>query len=164
MSKPHHIRNQEDSLKRFCLIALGIAVLIAVFLFQKLDYAHLILDTVDLEYGDYNQRIIYLFNKVLRFFINDAMSIMIIYALFYERKYLLFSIYVQLFGMVFILIPYLVLKQYFFDYNGPMLSHLHRLVLNPVLLMLLIPLLLYHKRLEQGSSAERNKQAEPDQK
>ncbi len=162
MSKPHHIRNQEDSLKRFCLIALGIAVLIAVFLFQKLDYAHLILDTVDLEYGDYNQRIIYLFNKVLRFFINDAMSIMIIYALFYERKYLLFSIYVQLFGMVFILIPYLVLKQYFFDYNGPMLSHLHRLVLNPVLLMLLIPLLLYHKRLEQGSSAERNKQAKPD--
>ena len=50
---------------------------------------------------------------------------------------------VQLAGLVFILVPYLVLKLGFDAGNGPLVSFLHRLVLNPTLLLLLIPAFYY---------------------
>lgn len=87
----------------------------------------------------------FLINRTIRFFLNDAFAIALIYALFVERKYLVFALYVQLTGFVVFLIPYFILKVYFPSYNGPLISFLHRLVLNPTLLMLLIPAFYYQK-------------------
>jgi exosortase F-associated protein len=78
--------------------------------------------------------------------LNDAFTIGLIYALFVEKKYVIFSLYVQLAGVVLFLLPYYVLKIYFPTYNGPLISFLHRLILNPVLLMLLIPAFYYQRR------------------
>jgi exosortase F-associated protein len=74
------------------------------------------------------------------------LAILLIYALFYERKYVLFAVWVQVFGMVFVLIPYFIIKFNFPGYNGPLISFLHRLVLNPTLLLLLIPAFYYQKK------------------
>jgi exosortase F-associated protein len=64
---------------------------------------------------------------------------MLIYGLFQERKYVLFAIGVQLAGLLFVLLPYFILKFQYPAYNGPLISFLHRLVLNPLLMLLLIP-------------------------
>jgi exosortase F-associated protein len=112
--------------------------LISVFMFQRWDAAALL----GAEAPIYR----FLFNRTLRFLMNDAFTIGLIYALFGERKYVIFSLYVQLAGVVLFLLPYFVLKIYFPSYNGPLISFLHRLIVNPTLLMLLIPALYYQRK------------------
>ena len=118
-----------------------IAGLVAVFLFQRWDVAGMI----GIETNIYK----FIFNRTVRFLLNDALTIGLIYALFVERKYVIFAVYVQLAGVVLFLLPYFVLKVYFPSYNGPLISFLHRLIVNPTLLLLLIPAFYYQKR---GSS------------
>jgi exosortase F-associated protein len=116
--------------------------LIGVFVFQRVDIA----GALGVASEPINKFII---NRSIRFLVNDALAIGLIYALFKERKYVLFAVYVQVAGMVLFLFPYFVLKIYFPKYNGPLISFLHRLVLNPTLLMLLIPAFYYQKSLKQ---------------
>jgi exosortase F-associated protein len=121
----------------FCVIGLA-----AVFLFQRVDIA-----------GDVGAASTpihkFLINRSVRFLVNDALAIGLIYGLFKERKYVVFAVYVQILGMILFLFPYFLLKVYFPRYNGPLISFLHRLILNPTLLMLLIPAFYYQKSLKQ---------------
>jgi exosortase F-associated protein len=126
-------------LTRILVGMISVAGLAAVFLFQRLDIAGgLGLGSLPI----YK----FLINRSIRFLLNDAFAIGLIYALFKERKYLIFALYVQVGGMVLILFPYFLLKVYWPRYNGPLISFLHRLVLNPTLLMLLIPAFYYQRR------------------
>lgn len=123
---------------RWIIGVLSVCGLVAVFLFQRIDVASI------LGLGEPAiQR--FLINRTVRFLMNDAFAIGLIYALFAERKYVIFSLYVQLAGVVLFLIPYFILKIYLPTYNGPMISFLHRLILNPTLLMLLILAFYYQK-------------------
>lgn len=123
---------------RVVVALLSIAGMVLVFLFQRIDVASMM---------GVGEPAIYRFliNRTIRFLLNDAFAIGLIYALFEERKYVIFSLYVQVAGIVLFLLPYFVLKIYYPAYNGPMISFLHRLVLNPTLLMLLIPAFYYQK-------------------
>jgi len=123
---------------RVIIGALSIAGLVVVFLFQRIDVATML----GIGESAINR---FLINRTIRFLMNDAFAIGLIYALFVERKYVIFSLYVQVAGVVLFLIPYFILKVYLPTYNGPMISFLHRLILNPTLLMLLIPAFYYQK-------------------
>jgi exosortase F-associated protein len=92
-------------------------------------------------------RWVFVINRTVRFLLNDFLTVLLIYALFFERKYVVFALWVQAAGLVFILIPYFMLKFQFPRYNGPLISFLHRLVLNPTLLLLLIPAFYYQRSL-----------------
>jgi exosortase F-associated protein len=118
----------------FCTVGL-----VAFFLGQGYDYAGHWLNVE-------NDRIAFFVNRTLRFLVNDGLAIGLIYALFWERKYLVFALWVQLGSLVFLLIPYFVLKYHWPSYNGPLINFLHRLVLNPTLLILLIPAFYYQQR------------------
>lgn len=124
--------------QRVVLAAVSVSCLVLVFLFQRQDIA-LMLGVEDNFWR-------FIVNRSIRFILNDALAILLIYALFYERKYVVFAIWVQLLGMVFVLIPYFIIKFNLPSYNGPLLSFLHRLVLNPTLLLLLIPAFYYQKK------------------
>jgi len=129
--------NQQHSV-RFILAAISVAGLVLVFLFQRQDVAGML--------GMEDNFWRFIINRSIRFIINDVLAILLIYALFYERNYVVFAVWVQLCGMVFVLIPYFILKFNFPGYNGPLVSFLHRLVLNPTLLLLLIPAFYYQRR------------------
>lgn len=88
----------------------------------------------------------FIVNKTIRFFINDLLAIVLIYALFAKRQYVLFAFWVQLLGVFFLLLPYFILKIIYPVYNGPLISFLHRIVLNPTLLLLLIPAFYYQQQ------------------
>ena len=123
----------------------GVSGLAFVFLFQNVNVAASLLNDV--------QPIkLFLINRSIRFFLNDLFAILLIYALFPYRQYIVFALWTQLIGTVFILVPYFVLKLNFPTYNGPLLSFLHRLILNPTLILLLIPAFYYQR------SAHRNKE------
>lgn len=115
----------------------SVAGLVLIFLFQRVDVA----TSLGVESGMWK----FIVNRSIRFILNDVLAILLIYALFVERKYVLFAVGVQVFGMVFVLIPYFLLKFQLPGYNGPLISFLHRLVLNPTLILLLIPAFYYQK-------------------
>ena len=123
---------------RIVLAVLAVAGLVVVFLYQRIDIGAMV--------GIDNASWKFIVNRSIRFLLNDALAILLIYALFQERKYVVFSIWVQLFGMLFILVPYFIIKFNFPYYNGPLVSFLHRLVLNPTILLLLIPAFYYQKK------------------
>lgn len=123
---------------RWTLGVVCFAGLVLVFLFQRLDVA----GAWHLASAPLHK---FLINRTVRFLLNDLLAIGLIHALFYERKYLLFAVWVQVAGTVLFLLPYFVLKLYFPLYNGPLISYLHRLILNPTLLMLLIPAFYYQR-------------------
>jgi exosortase F-associated protein len=123
---------------RIAVGVFSVAALVLVFLFQRQDIALLL--------GVEKNVWRFIINRSIRFIINDGLAILLIYALFYERKYVLFAVWVQVLGMVFVLIPYFIIKFNFPGYNGPLISFLHRLVLNPTLLLLLIPAFYYQKK------------------
>lgn len=116
------------------ICALG---LVLVYLFQRFDLASGLGVT-----GSLNR---FFLNRSVRFLLNDALAIGLIYALFEERKYVVFALWVQLIGVIFFLLPYFMLKSYYPSYNGPLISFLHRLILNPTLLLLLIPAFYYQR-------------------
>jgi len=82
-----------------CLCVCG---LVAVFLFQRIDVAEFLGTEAFIHK--------FLINRTFRFLLNDAFAIGLIYALFQERKYVVFSLYVQVTGMVLFLFPYFLLK------------------------------------------------------
>ena len=132
-------------------VAIGIfciSGLVAVFLFQRFDLAGLL----GIE-ANINK---FLLNRTIRFLLNDALTIGLIYALFAERKYVIFAVYVQLAGVVLFLLPYFVLKICFPSYNGPLISFLHRLIVNPTLLMLLIPAFYYQRAQNAATKTRRH--------
>lgn len=88
----------------------------------------------------------FILNRSIRFVLNDVLAIGLIFALFYERKYVIFAMVAQLMGMFLFLIPYFILKVNYPGYNGPLISFLHRLILNPTLLLLLIPAFYFQKQ------------------
>lgn len=77
---------------------------------------------------------------------NDVFTLCVIFSLFFERKYMLFAIYVQLFGLLVLLPTYLGIKFYWGDTYRNLDANLHRVVMNPVLLMLLIPAFFIQKQ------------------
>jgi exosortase F-associated protein len=129
-------------INRKLIVALSIIGLIAIFLFQQFDFAL----WVGINSSDVVRFII---NRSFRFILNDGLTIALIYGLFGQRKYVIFSIYVQLVGLLLILIPYFILKLNYPLYNGPLINFIHRLVLNPLLLLLLIPAFYYQQRISQ---------------
>ena len=132
---------------RIALALLCSVGLLAVFLFQRLDAGAAVGLTKSIDR--------FIVNRTIRFFLNDLLAIGIIFSLFPERKYVVFSIYVQVAGVFLFLIPYFLLKIYFPGYNGPLISFFHRLILNPTLLLLLIPAFYYKRSMENRSEKPR---------
>lgn len=122
---------------RLVLVFISLSGLVLVFLFQRLDIASML----GIETNIWK----FIINRSIRFLLNDFLAILLIYALFYKRKFVVFAIVVQVFGMLFILIPYFIIKYQYPGYNGPLISFLHRLVLNPMLVLLLIPAFYYQR-------------------
>ncbi|MCA6073407.1 exosortase F system-associated membrane protein [Fulvivirga sedimenti] len=131
------------SSKRVILLVVGMIGLLLVYLLQN-DIADLGKNMAGKGFWAFAT------GRAIRFILNDVFALLIIFALFFERKYIIFAIYVQLAGMVLILFPYLILKYHMPGYNGPLISFLHRLVLNPLLLLLLIPAFWYQRQLPEN--------------
>lgn len=131
MEKEKELRDGVAFTKPWRWIAgvVSVAGLVTLFLFQRVDW------TLGLEAPAITKFVI---TRSIRFVFNDILATLLVLALFGKRQLVMISIYVQVAGLVLVLIPYFILKVNFPAYNGPLLSFLHRLILNPVLIYLLI--------------------------
>lgn len=99
---------------------------------------------------------LFLMARAVRFLLNDILMILLIYGLFENKKYVLFAFYLQLVGILFVFMPYMIIK-YYTSYDGPLLSFLHRLIINPLLLLLLIPAFYYQEKYSKNRTFENEK-------
>lgn len=141
--------------RRIAFIIVGVIGLGLVYLFQNyLDFYSIIFEfrapgRIDYLHETEVQAFPFIVNKAIRYLLNDLFSIAIIYGLFYERKYARFAVYVMFFGLLVLLPIYLYIFLQQPEGFSSMLSHLHRVVMNPVLMMLLIPAFFYQKNVQQ---------------
>jgi exosortase F-associated protein len=141
------------SLKRILALVIGCIGLLTVYLLQHyLDFYSMLIEfkvPQKLDYGMQQYtgpKLPFIFNKTMRYFVNDIFAICIIYALFQERKYTRFAFYVMIFGVLVLHPTYLYLI--FEQPKGfsSAISHLHRIIMNPVLMMILIPAFYFQKK------------------
>ncbi|QCK15897.1 exosortase F system-associated membrane protein [Mangrovivirga cuniculi] len=133
---------------RVIWILTGIAGLAVVYITQKYGWVDLIGGSIGIETKNWDKLSHFLVNRALRFVLNDIFAIAIIAGIFGRRDFVIFAVMVQIAGFIVFFIPYVILKIYFPTYNGPLINFIHRLILNPVLMILLIPALYIKQKKE----------------
>jgi exosortase F-associated protein len=138
-------QNPEASLRlRWIIGVISVIGLLLIFLFQQFDWS------AWLGIGELTKIQKFLVNRSFRFVINDIFAGLLVFSLFGKRNLTLIAVYVQVLGFIALLLPYVALKLYYPAYNGPMISFLHRLILNPLLIYLLIFFFWYQEKNKSG--------------
>lgn len=137
---------QDLSRERLVLMAIAIGGLALVFLFQGVDLLDICGDCTFHAYTRFAAR------KIFRVLLNDSLMLLFIHALFLDRSVTRLAWYVQLIDTLILLPIYLFVKLYYEgdgEISMPLLSQLHRLIVNPTLMVLLIPAV-YYQRIRAG--------------
>ena len=133
--------------KRLVMMGIAVVGLAAVFLFQGVDILAL---CGSCSFHPYTH---FAVKKILRVMLNDSFMLLFIHALFQDRSVTRLAWYVQLVDTLVLLPLYLIIK---LSYEGdaeisiPLLSQLHRLIVNPTLMVLLIPAVYYQRNRAGG--------------
>lgn len=131
---------------RATLFVTGIAILGFVYVFQRINLAVLL--------GDFHPNVVFVINRTARLILNDVACFLIIFALFRENKYLKIAFWVFLFELLVILPVYLLVKLSLegdSEISSPLLSQVHRLIVNPMLMILLIAGFVYQRLVKTGT-------------
>jgi exosortase F-associated protein len=135
---------------RLSLAILAMLVLLISFQFRTLNFTGL---AFGYEASDLRPWMV-ISNKVIRYLVNDIAALTLLWVLFQRRDYLQLAVLVLLFGLLILLPIYFIGYFYYSEMLGVTLSYLHRLVMNPTLMMLLIPLFYYMKDEERRMKNE----------
>lgn len=125
---------------RGALFLTGLGILGAVYLFQRVNLAGWL--------GGLHPNVIFVINRTARLIFNDLACFLIILALFREGKYLAIAFWVFLVELLVILPVYFAIKLTLegdSEISSPLLSQIHRLIVNPMLMILLIAGFLFQR-------------------
>jgi len=124
------------SLVRIIQIGIAVSGLIIVFLFQQTDIIYVVTQQHQDSFLQFSV------NRAMRLLLNDIFMLMLIAAWFMDKSITKLALVIQLFDF-FILLPlYLFFKltlEGTSEISSPFLSQFHRLIVNPTLMILLIP-------------------------
>ncbi len=129
------------------LVWIGLSVLGwgYVYVFQEFDYTRM-----EFRFGQYAEGRIpegenwrFVINKSVRFLLNDLFSLLFIYGLFKKSTYVKVGLVVMSFGLLILLPLYLLLATLYRESAFHLLTFLHRLTMNPWLMLLLVPAFFY---------------------
>ena len=136
--------------QRISLGLLSILVLIIMYMLQRTNYCSAIFTSLRLDQpSNYFQ---FIFNKTFRYIINDFSVILLIFVLFENIQLIKIAFLIQLIGLLIVLPLYFYLKLRFegtSEISSPLLSFIHRVVVNPILMLLLIPAFYYQQQLKK---------------
>ncbi len=124
-------------------MAVAIVGLALVYLFQRVELLDLFCPQCT--FHPYTHFVV---RKVWRVLLNDTFMLLFIHALFRDRSVTRLAWYIQLVDTLILLPAYLVLKlgiEGDGEISMPLLSQLHRLIVNPTLMVLLIPAVFYQR-------------------
>jgi exosortase F-associated protein len=139
------------SLKQGLLLALALFGWAAVYLFQEFDYTRMAFQPGQYEHGYIPEGEGWRFaiNKGIRFLLNDLFSLLLIYALFDSKSFSRLALLVMAFGLVVLLPLYLVLALGSGQEHYHLFIFMHRITMNPWLMLLLVPAFFYQTNKKQ---------------
>jgi len=129
------------------LAILALAMLISLFLFQRVNFLDSILTLLG-QKVTLPPNVYFVFNKTARMVGNDLACMMLILVFFKERKYIAVAWYVFLAELLILLPLYFLIKlslEGSSELSSPLLSQFHRLIVNPILMILLMTGFLYQR-------------------
>lgn len=135
-------------MKNYLLVVSALIILLLVYVFQKLSYAGLINNFLPAGFQINNSNIVFIVNRALRLIINDGACMLLIWGLFKETKYLKAAFLVFCVELLFILPLYFMVKLTLegpSELSSPLLSQIHRIIVNPLLMVILIIAFYYQK-------------------
>jgi exosortase F-associated protein len=133
---------KEITRERILLMAIAIAGLAFVYLFQRIDVLEICGSCTFHPYAHFAVK------KILRVLLNDSFMLLFIHALFRDQPVTRLAWYIQLVDTLVLLPVYLFIKLWYegdVETSIPLLSQLHRLIVNPTLMVLLIPAVYYQR-------------------
>jgi exosortase F-associated protein len=128
---------------RISLFLIAVSILVFTYVFQHVGFAGFI----GLK-RDVHPNIVFATNRALRMILNDMACFILIYLFFEEKKYLKLAFLVFLVEFLVVLPIYLVIKLSLegdSEISSPLLSQIHRLIVNPTLMILLMLGFFYQK-------------------
>lgn len=135
------------------MLSAGLLMLFGMYLFQRIDFFQLIASLIHYR-SPFNPNVVFVVNKTTRLIINDLACFVIIFAIFRDAMYLRLSFYVFLFELMVLLPLYFYLKLTFegdSEISSPLLSQIHRLIINPMLMILLMAGFFYQRFIKKNS-------------
>ncbi len=135
-------------MKRSVWIGSALLVLVLVFVFQRFNYAVALTSFLPEGLQITQPNTIFIINKTIRLVLNDVACMVLIYAWFKERKYLTLSFYLFLVEVCLLLPIYFIVKLSLegdSEISSPLLSQIHRLIVNPLLMFLLMVGFIYQR-------------------
>lgn len=130
------------------IAAAGVLILVSVYLFQRFDYTSLVAASA------WHPNVVFMVNRTMRLIFNDVACMLLIFAIFQRRQYLVVAFYVFLFELVILLPVYFIIKLSLegdSEISSPLLSFIHRLIVNPMLMVVLIGGFFYQKFFSSGA-------------
>ncbi|MFC0780320.1 exosortase F system-associated protein [Flavobacterium sp. HJSW_4] len=132
---------KENKFKIFTAVVVVIGLALIRLFEKKLFYdPFLVYFSADFHSSPYPevQTLKFFFGLFLRYFLNSALSLWLIYALFQDRDIFKFSLFVYTFFLVVLLVAFYVIL-YFFPDGGWLLFYVRRFIIQPILVLLFIP-------------------------
>jgi exosortase F-associated protein len=136
------------SFSRILLVVFSILTLAVIYVFQQFNFLFFLNGLVG-EPISFSGNIVFIFNKTLRLILNDLTCLVLIHSLFQDKKYLNVAFIVFLLEMLVLLPIYFIMKLTFegnTELSSPLLSQIHRLIVNPMLMILLIISFFYQRQ------------------
>lgn len=141
--------NRPQSLNiRIAIGGLGLLVLITMYVGQRVDVFSWGMNTFRIDSAGTFRYLPFIVNKTLRLVVNDLACLLLILAFFQRKEYVQISFYVFLFELLLLLPGYFYLKLLWegdSEISSPLFSQWHRLIVNPMLMILLMIGFLYQK-------------------
>jgi hypothetical protein len=137
--------SMKDKTQTILVIGAGLLALALVYVFQRTNYGQLLFEAFSIAP---NENFIFVINKLLRLLANDLICFFMIYSIFKEKDYRQVAIFVFMVELFVILPIYLLLKlslEGTSEISSPLLSFIHRLIVNPTLMILTGMALAYQK-------------------
>ncbi|MFN7258262.1 MAG: hypothetical protein ACK5TU_00055 [Cyclobacteriaceae bacterium] len=140
------MRQQDDLFlsrsARWALVGLGVVGLAVVYLFQHAGFLAGWIDKANHPYLSFS------FNRTLRLLLNDFFMLLLLAGWFQSRSVIQLAFTIQLIDFFVLLPVYLLVKLNLegdIEISSPLLSQFHRLIVNPTLMILLIPAVYFQR-------------------
>ncbi|MEQ1585527.1 MAG: exosortase F system-associated protein [Cyclobacteriaceae bacterium] len=135
-------------MKNYLLLAIALITLLLVYVFQQVSYASWLNYLLPKSLSVNHPNTVFIINRTTRLIVNDGACMLLIWGFFKETKYLKAAFLVFCIELLIILPIYFVVKLNLegpSEISSPLLSQIHRIIVNPLLMFILMVAFYYQK-------------------
>jgi exosortase F-associated protein len=153
-STPVKINPPKIQWRNVVVLSTAFLLLGGLYIFQRFNFLAFLSSLIGMEAQTFHPYSFFIFNKTLRLIGNDIACVGIIYVFFREQKYVRVAFYFFMMEL-FVLLPLYFLIKLPLEGDGeissPLLSQVHRVIVNPILMILLM-IAFWYQRIQESRS------------